>query len=68
MANEEVKLTGPESWKAWNERFVAEATTRDFWDLINPKSTAKGRFKTALIKPAITDYPKRLDCINTPPA
>ena len=68
MATNEVKLTGTESWKAWNKRFVAKATTRDLWDLINPKSTAKGRFKTAPVKPSLANYPKRLDPIDTPPA
>jgi hypothetical protein len=66
--SEDVKLTGPDNWKAWNERFKSEAVTRDLWELIDPKSTSKGQFKTAPIKPAIKDYPKRLDRADAPPA
>ncbi|EAQ89404.1 predicted protein [Chaetomium globosum CBS 148.51] len=66
--NVDVKLTGPDNWKSWNERFRSEATTRDLWELIDPKGTSKGQFKTAPIKPAIKDYPKRLDRADAPPA
>ncbi|KAL2018594.1 hypothetical protein VTK56DRAFT_564 [Thermocarpiscus australiensis] len=66
--NEDVKLTGPDNWKAWNERFRSEAATRDLWQVIDPKSSSVGKFKTAPIKPAIKDYPKRLDRADAPPA
>ncbi len=67
-ANEEVKLTGPKSWKAWNERFMTEAVTRNIWDLIDPKSTRRGQFKQQPTKPDISTYPKRLDRTAAPPA
>ncbi|KAK3309880.1 uncharacterized protein B0T15DRAFT_488584 [Chaetomium strumarium] len=42
LMEEIVKLTGSENWKAWNTRFIAEATNRGLWEIINPTSTSKG--------------------------
>jgi hypothetical protein len=39
---------------------VAEATTRNIWKLIDPKSAEKGQFRAEPIKPAPATYPKRL--------
>ncbi|KAK4125438.1 hypothetical protein N657DRAFT_567578 [Parathielavia appendiculata] len=56
-----VKLTGSESWKAWNARFTTEATNCGLWELINPTSASKGAYKTTPIKPDVANYEKRLD-------
>jgi hypothetical protein len=56
-----VKLTGPESWKEWNLRFINMAQDNQLWDLINPASTSKGDFMERPTEPRFADYPKLLD-------
>lgn len=54
------KLTGPETWKVWNKRFINEATAKEIWDLIDPESNTKGQFQERPVKPVPADYPKLL--------
>jgi hypothetical protein len=56
-----VKLTGPETWKEWNLRFLNMAQDNQLWDLINPASTSKGDFMERPTEPRFADYPKLLD-------
>jgi hypothetical protein len=52
-----VKLTGPESWKEWNLRFINMAQDNQLWDVINPASTSKGDFMERPTEPRFADYP-----------
>ncbi|KAL2141318.1 hypothetical protein VTI28DRAFT_2552 [Corynascus sepedonium] len=54
------KLTGPETWKVWNKRFINEASAKEIWDLIDPASKSKGQFQERPVKPEPADYPKLL--------
>ena len=56
-----VKLTGPESWKEWNLRFINMAQDNQLWELINPTSASKGDFMERPTEPRFADYPKLLD-------
>jgi hypothetical protein len=58
-----VKLTGPENWKEWNLRFINMAQDNQLWELINPKSPARGDFMERPCEPKVVNYPKLL---NTP--
>lgn len=61
-----IKLTGPETWKAWNLRFINAAEENLLWDLIDPKSATRGAYKTRPVEPTVANYPKRLDTPDTP--
>ncbi|KAK4244947.1 hypothetical protein C7999DRAFT_16841, partial [Corynascus novoguineensis] len=58
------KLTGPETWKVWNTRFINEATAKQIWDLIDPASDTKGQFQPRPVEPVPASYPK----LMIPPA
>jgi len=58
------KLTGPETWKVWNTRFINEATAKQIWDLIDPASDTKGQFQPRPVEPVPANYPK----LMIPPA
>ncbi|KAL1974657.1 hypothetical protein VTN31DRAFT_4861 [Thermomyces dupontii] len=59
MLNTVVKLTGPENWRQWNERFISEAKGKRLWHLIDPNSPTKGQFMPAPVKPRIEDFPRK---------
>ncbi|KAK4117969.1 hypothetical protein N657DRAFT_556059, partial [Parathielavia appendiculata] len=56
-----VKLTGPESWKEWNLRFINMAQDNQLWELIDAVSASKGDFMERPIEPKFANYPKLLD-------
>ncbi len=60
MSTDTVKLTGPENWKAWNQRFINTAEQNRIWDLINPASATRGTFMERPVLPNVANYPKRL--------
>lgn len=56
-----VKLTGPETWKPWNEELKKRAVNLRLWALINPDSPRRGEWMEEPTKPDITKYSKRLE-------
>lgn len=63
MSTDTVKLTGPENWKAWNQRFINTAEQNRIWDLINPASATRGTFMERPVLPNVANYPK---CLTSP--
>jgi hypothetical protein len=60
-----VKLTGSENWKAWNERFIAKAESKNLWTRIDPDNALKGSFMEEPLEPDVGDFEKRLDAPAT---